>query len=79
VRRMSQLMNVSVGSISAWRRARLHQKIVKKVVSYPAPAGAGADWVPHLPPVHHFDVTLWPRRAARPAQVCNPLSLETLA
>jgi len=66
VRRMSELMNLSVGSISAWRRARLHQKIVKKVVSYPAPTGAGADWVPDLAQVHDFDVTLWPRRAARP-------------
>lgn len=66
VRRMSKLMNVSVGSISAWRRARLHQKIVKKVVSYPAPAGAGADWFPHLPQVHDFDVMLWSRSAARP-------------
>jgi hypothetical protein len=66
VRRMSKLMNVSVGSISAWRRARLHQKIVKKVVSYPPPAGAGADWFPHLPQVHDFDVMLWSRSAARP-------------
>jgi hypothetical protein len=55
VREMSQLVKASVGSISGWRRTSLHRKIVKKVVSFPAPPGAGADWNPVLHQVHHFD------------------------
>jgi hypothetical protein len=46
VREMSQLMKVSAGSISGWRRTRPHQNIVKKTVSYPPPVGAEADWGP---------------------------------
>src|SRR5262249_12650335 len=72
VREMSRIMNASVGTISGWRRTSLHRKIVKKVVSFPAPAGSGADWTPDLYQVHHFDA-LWPRRVSLPrASVRSP-------